>query len=103
MNIDFTQFNTEELARIHNILNRWDWPEQLGDKPENWDTMRDHDYLRDSNEITKHVIITPIMAEIKNIIGLKECLRWHHLNNLDRSNEQFEKWWKKEEKSGFIV
>lgn len=86
--------NTEDLARVHNILNHWQWPDELGEKPENWDTMPDHS--KDNSVNTKYKIIMPIMNKIENKIGQKECLRWHHLNNLNRSNEQFEDWWENE-------
>lgn len=80
------------LAGIENHLNHWEWDGRLGEKPTNWDTMCD--FSKDKNVESKYKIITPIMKGIKDVIGIKECLRWHHLNNLNRTNNEFEEWWK---------
>jgi hypothetical protein len=89
--MDYTKFNTETLAKIWNKLNYWDWADELGDKPESWDTMSNAKSI--NGMTTKYDIVTPIMKEICDHIGLKECIRWHHLNNLNRTNEEFENWW----------
>lgn len=79
MTIDLDQ-DTNTLARWANTLNKWTWPDDLPGKPENFDTFQGD-------------AIAPIMKEIKQRIGDKEILRYHHLHNLKRSNEDFETWW----------
>lgn len=84
-------FDTQTLAKIYNNLNHWEWPNELG---ENGIYNRVPEYDKDNkNTMTKYNISGPIMKEIENKIGTKECLRWHHLNNLNRTNWQFEQWW----------
>jgi hypothetical protein len=85
--------NVETLSRWYNTLNNWEWPDDLIGKPEFWDNL--FDYLENKNEVSKFVIITPIQNIIEQLIGRKECLRWHHIHNLDRTNDEFEKWWNK--------
>lgn len=65
------------------------WPDDLPGKPDNLDT-----YLWD--EPTRYEAIRPIIEEIKRRIGDKEILRYHHLHNLGKSNEDFETWWSEE-------
>ncbi|WP_312070422.1 hypothetical protein [Anaerotignum propionicum] len=88
--IDLKSFSTTKLAEIWNELNSWAWPEDLGNKPDGWDNLK---FVERAN------IINPIVIKIEEMIGEKELLRYHHLNNLEHSNEEFEEWWKTEHKS----
>lgn len=40
------------------------------------------------------------LEAIKKRIGRKEILRWHHLHNLNRTQEQFDGWWEGESLDG---
>lgn len=88
---------TETLARWHNTINGWEWPDDLPSKPEGFDEMPYY-FLRDDprryTEPCKFTASWLVAKRIEGIIGEKECLRWHHLHNLGRTNEQFEKWWR---------
>jgi hypothetical protein len=82
--IDFDQ-PVETLARWYCEFNRWEWPGELVHlKPE--------DYPGTSMQEAAHAI-WGVMRHIEGKIGEKECLRWHWLNNLQRTNEAFEHWY----------
>lgn len=82
---------TDSLAAIWNTLNCFKWDSRLGDKPKNYDDLPD--FKPHIKKGTKREYISPIMIEIEKIIGKKECLRWHHTHNLNRTIDEFEKWW----------
>jgi hypothetical protein len=85
---------TEVLARWWNTWNCWGWPEDLPRlKPFGWDELPIAD--RDAG-FDKHTYIWPVMHAIQDRIGMKECLRWHHIHNLNKTNRQFEEWYQKE-------
>lgn len=86
----------EELIEIYDRLNKYEWDDRLGDKPEGWGQMPEnhrHWYHRILRRRTKLDCIIPIMNYIKNRVGQKEVYRYHHLNNLHSTDEEFEKWW----------
>ncbi|HBF65888.1 MAG TPA: hypothetical protein DDW34_09265 [Clostridium sp.] len=87
--INFLNFSTTKLAELWNEANGWRWPEDLGVKPEGWEDMSTRQ---------KGKVLTPIVKKIEKMIGEKELLRYHHLFNLGRSNEEFERWWETEHK-----
>jgi len=86
----------EKLARWHNTLNHWKWPEDLPGKPEGFDELPAFYFGGDIKNIsspTKHIFIRGLMDNIRMIIGHKECLRYHHIHNLGKTQEEFEEWW----------
>lgn len=94
--------NENVLARWWNLLNDWTWPDDLLGKPEEWDDLpRWHPVgsPEHGEKPCRSDWIEPIVKHIEFVIGLKECLRYHHLNNLDRTNDAFELWWKNRERS----
>lgn len=98
--MDLSKFDTTTLAKIWNKLNEWKWADELGEKPEGYDTMIN--FSNDESIPSKYLISRPIMNDIFNKIGYKECLRWHHVNNLNSTNEKFEQWWNKNIKNNMI-
>lgn len=88
-------YSTKELAEIYNKLNNWEWDFRLGVKPAEWDELPKFKTKNEYSYLTKNKIIKPYMILIRRAIGEKECLRWHHLNNLSRTNFQFEMYWLK--------
>lgn len=80
----------EKLAQWYNEINNWKWPKELESiKPSNYDNLPDfHNKLED-----KYSHGHQIMSFIELLIGRKECLRYHWLHNLYRTNEQFEEWY----------
>lgn len=90
--------DTETLARWDNILNEWEWPSDLPGKPNGYDDMvwwYGLDDERRGTLPTRHDYIYPIAKAIGSMIGEKDSLRWHHIHNLGRTNEQFELWWER--------
>ena len=74
---------------IHNTLNGWDWPEQLNHvKPDWWDGEDKKDLMD-----RKQKIIVPIHDEIEKLFTRKERLKYHHIHNMGRTEEEFEMWW----------
>jgi hypothetical protein len=104
--IDFDAYDRETLARWWNTLNNWNWPDDMPEKPEGFDELACVDKLKDpsnASKPTKHALMGPHMNAIVSLIGMRECLRWHHIHNLGRTNEQFNTWWNQEHPiSGFI-
>ena len=86
----------EKLARWVCTLNNWEWPEDLEGKPNGWENFSA--ILRDNEAFfpNKYHWVGSIIKGIERIIGKKEVLRWHHIHNLDRTNDEFERWWKSE-------
>lgn len=92
---NLTDLSIDELAEIWNALNTWNWHVALGKEPYNWYELLD--YSKEATGLTKKDIITPICKHIESKIGKKECLRWHHKRNLNRTDVEFEIWWSKRE------
>lgn len=88
-------YSKKELAEIWNNLNCWKWDNRIGDKPENWDTIPDFHLNKTYTLPTKSKIIKKYTRYIMSKIGEKECLRYHHINNIGRTNTAFEIWWLK--------
>ena len=91
------EMKIEQLAEIENKLNQWEWPDLLRKKPLNFDNLPI--FSKDPTVISKRTIVSPIIELINMTIGEKETLKWHHINNLNRTIEEFEEWWEKENKS----
>lgn len=84
-------FTTGELCEIDNTLNGWGWDDRLGEKPEGWDNLPRFDE-RDK-VITKDTYVSPILRSIEVIVTKKALFRWHYINNLGKTNQEFEDWW----------
>lgn len=84
---------TEKLARWSCTLNHWEWPEDLPGKPEGFDDFPN--IIKDGEDLlpNKYDWTGSIMKSIEKRIGRKEVLRWHHLHNLNHTNEEFQNWW----------
>jgi len=93
LEFQMSEIKTGKLAEWYNIFNWWDYPEDfIATKPTDWDSLTLWDN-EDETSRTKSKICRPYMNAIRNIIGDKECLRYHHINNLNMKNYQFEIWW----------
>jgi len=82
----------ETQARWWNTFCIWEWPEDFPTK-EPKDFRNIEFYNSNSSIVTRYNYIMPIMHDIENTIGKKECLRWHHIHNLGSTNLKFELWW----------
>lgn len=81
-----------EKCEVYDKLNSWRWDERLGEPPENWERLkRFRDYIPG---ISKMSYTWPLMLYIESTVGNKAILRHHHIHNLNRTEEEFEKWWK---------
>ena len=94
--MDITKFSQEQLCEAYNALNHWEWYDGFGEKPSDFDNMIW--YRRTFFEKLFHVqsrwdYIHPLCNAIRNIVPEKELLRYHHIHNLGRTNEEFETWW----------
>lgn len=76
----------ETLARWHNALNSWDWPEDLPDPESREETIR---YL--SNKQSNLSRRDGLMQWIENHIGKKYILR---LWNKNMSDDKFDDFWR---------
>lgn len=92
----------KEWPAVYNALNQWEWDSRLGDKPVGWDDMplyANKKFLwfticrENKRAHTRSRIISPILRYIDGLIGHKAVLRYHHIHNLHRTDQQFEDWW----------
>jgi hypothetical protein len=91
--IDFNQ-DKQTLLRWGSTLNVWEWPEDMCPKPERYDELPTH--LRPGHpqrRYTKHELINPIVFVLHTMTTERERLHYHHINNLGKTDEQFEEWW----------
>lgn len=89
-NLDFLYVT--KLARWWNAFNNWEWPDDFPyAMPKRWKLLPL--YGNNAEEETRYKYTKTYMRTIEARIGIKECLRFHHLNNLHMKNYQFEVWW----------
>ena len=95
----------KEWPAVYDTLNHWEWDSRLGDKPAGWDNMPRYTLKKflwsticreNKRARTRSRIIEPILQYIDGLIGHKAILRYHHLHNLHRTEQQFEDWWDSE-------
>lgn len=101
MNTKIYTLNVDVLCRIYDKLNSWEWDDELGKKPDGWDLLPDFDIK--NKAITKSEIIRPINKLIECIVGTKDILKYHHLNNLNRTEEEFGVWWNEFHSEGILA
>jgi hypothetical protein len=90
--MELSDIKTEKLAEWENIFNSWDWPSDFPYlKPSDWDDLKN--YNHDPSIRTKYTESHNYMADIENIIGYKEFLRWAHIHEDGVTNFQFEVYW----------
>lgn len=73
VNIDMTpeilnNLEKEELIKVKNLLNHWQWPEELGEKPKGWDSMPPYRKLYMDECETREEIIRPYMTRIRELL-----------------------------------
>lgn len=76
--------SNNDLARIGDALNGYEWPDDLPGKPEGWEEM---------NFDERDPWVEPILHSIKDQLGQKALLRYHHKVNLGKTDQEFEDWW----------
>jgi hypothetical protein len=89
--------NQNTIARWWNTFNSWRWPDDYPNKPAGFDDLPNRRTISDPLRgilPDKFTFITPINRQLRATIGRKKCLRYHHIHNLNRTDEQFEEWWK---------
>ena len=69
----------ERMIEMDNELNSWGWPEELGAVPE--------------SEKRREGIRRTVRSRIESEVGHKARLRYHHIHNLHRTEQEFEDWW----------
>lgn len=58
-----------QLKDIYTFLNMWEWSELLGNKPDGWDEMSNHQKPYMGECVTKEDIIRPYMNAISTTIS----------------------------------
>lgn len=90
------EYSKDVLCEIYDRVNSWQWDGRLGDMPEDFENLPDYNwkwYHRLLRRKSKMKYIHPICEAIRDLVGEKELLRYHHLHNLGSTNEEFEKFW----------
>lgn len=77
----------EKLLEIWSRMRIWLWPEELGTAPEGFCEMGPDEKLYH---------IHPWMELIEGMTSRKSRMRYLHIHELGRSEEQFEDWWQSE-------
>lgn len=72
----------EQYPEIWNELNQFQWHPALGSAPQGWDSMTYKEKM-------------PYIETWNSVLNCseKEKLRYHHIHNLGRTEQQFEDWW----------
>ena len=73
-----------DIPKVYDELSSGDWPEQLGQKPEEWGKM---------NWLEKSEIVKPTLESIKKACGAKMLERHRYTARLGMTDSQFEDWW----------
>lgn len=68
------QMNRDVLIEVRNTLNHWNWPDQLGCKPDGWDEMPNYRKPHMGECKTKEDIIRPYMVILAELLKTKPCL-----------------------------
>ncbi len=96
-------FNKEKLKDIQNQLNSWNYPECfIFFKPKYFDNTKcyfiqdnkSHILYKNNGGLFKFDFINPSRKLLQKRITHKEFLQYHWIKNLNRTNEEFEKWYK---------
>lgn len=89
------KLSSQELCEVYSRANAWDWDERMGAKPEGWDGLMLYPkQVERYHRVTRHSYLKQICAYIRNRVSEKELLRYHHIYNLHRTDEEFEMWWR---------
>lgn len=80
----------EELCEIWNTANNWGWDSRMGEEPENWSNLQ---LVGTREERSRNSYLGPINCYIHMVVSDKTLLRHHHIQNLHRTEKEFEKWW----------
>jgi hypothetical protein len=87
----------QELIEVDDTLNGWDWDERLGPEPEDWKRLPWYKHnifgFNKKHVKTRLNIVDPLMHYIETKVSRKAILRYHHVHNLGRTEQQFEDWW----------
>ena len=73
-----------DIPRVYDELSLGEWPEQLGQKPKEWD---------ETDWIKRSEIVKPALESIKNVFGAKMLERHRYTARLGMTDSQFEDWW----------
>lgn len=92
------KLTTREICEIHDNINNWKWDKRLGEAPDGFYELRC--FSKKRKEITKDTYIQPIMQEIHRRVSDYELYKYHHLCRLNRTEEEFERWWLETEPYG---
>lgn len=89
--------SNQELNEIYHKLNRWEWDDRLGRKPDGWEAMKNYNsiFKEPSKDITKHDYIEPIMDYIETRVSQKELYKYYHMTYCKMTRWQHEIWWLK--------
>lgn len=87
--------NKEILCEIYQKVNSFQWDSRLGEKPEMFDSLPEFNWkwYHIFRKETKWKYVRPICQAITAIVGEKELLRYHHIHNLGKTDEEFEQFW----------
>lgn len=94
--MDITKLTQEQLCEAYSIMNSWGWYDDLGEKPPGFDNMiryRRTIFEKLFRVPAREDYISPLMRAIERVVPEKELLRYHHIHNLGRTNEEFETFW----------
>lgn len=95
-----SKFTDRELCNIYERLNNWEWDNRLGEMPENFNHLPN---TKGTNVRSKDKYIKPYMVEIRKRVPVHDLLKYHHLYNLLRTEEEFERWWEEEAKHYLVT
>ena len=103
------KLSVEELCEVYDNTNSFKWDERLGKEPDGFyelplfNSRLIHKIIR---RRTRYEYVHRVNDVIRSVVEEKDLLRYHHLHNLHRTNEQFEEFWRCreiEKETGILV
>lgn len=98
MNSQYEHMKKNEYSRVSlcNEINCHVWPKIIPFKPKDWDYLTYQDKM-------KNKFLAFIFYILQKITPLKEQYRHWHIVYLNRTNDEFEKWWVENELSCVLL
>lgn len=96
--LSFTKQTVNTYAKWYDELNSWQWPNNFLFKPLFFDTMSHIRTYPEKRKIViaanKYCLTASLSNALRSLTTEKDRLRYHHITNLEKTEDEFVEWWK---------